>query len=94
MTDQELVALLEKWKDQIVKVTTDYKDAISTLEKSRLSFEDSKNRFYSRHKFWLNPIIWIITVVIILSYLNYTANKSNWCSTSFLGLDITRSCGR
>lgn len=91
---KEIVELMTKWKDEVKQLTVDYKEAVQKLDASRTTFEKSKDGYYARNRVWISPIIWVMGIILVLIVLNAIVKQSDWCSTSFSGIEITRSCAR
>lgn len=55
MNTEEVVKLVKEWKDEIVKITSDYSRDIATLDVAIKNL--SKKGWFERHKDWIVPIL-------------------------------------
>lgn len=85
--EKELVALTEKWKDQITAITTRYEKAIAKLEKTRTDIRITAWK-------WLSILMPLVTPLLILLATWFVLSKSP-CNTVIKtpnGVEISRIC--
>lgn len=89
-TNAELVQALKDWKDEILGVTSDYKDAIASLEKVRSDF---KSNTLELLRPYVLPLVQLVTVLAVVGFLLYYSTKVECGVTiKFLGTEISRIC--
>lgn len=89
-TNDELIQALREWKSEMVGVISDYKDAISKLEKIEKNFKSSKWEYISAYIPYLAQVV---TLLAIVGFLLYFSNKVQ-CGVNieFLGSKISKVC--
>ncbi|MDB5186441.1 MAG: hypothetical protein JWL85_964 [Candidatus Saccharibacteria bacterium] len=82
LTERELVALLERWKDELVRAISDYNTSLSSINKAVTNLDDQKNKWYT--KYWW--AISIVSVLLVLIVAMFAFQRSSICSLT-LGSD-------
>jgi hypothetical protein len=92
MNTKEIVALTEKWLEQIRQITVDYKIAISQLEKSRLDYEKQTKKWHQIILPYMLPLITILLIIISGSIAMRIIGCPNPIHIQFQDLTITQTC--
>ena len=86
-----IVALTEKWLEEIKKITVGYERAIGVLAKAEADYNSQTKRWWIVLFNWLLPLISIIVVLLVLSFVLHSTCP-NPLDIKFQGLEISQHC--
>lgn len=89
--EKEVIDLMREWKDEIVKLTDDYKMAIQTLGKITTAVENTRSTWATRNKYWVLPVVSILAVALLCLVVLITPVCS--VEVPFLKIKIVKECG-
>ncbi len=92
MNTKEIVALTEKWLEELKQVTVDYYDALATVEKAREDYERQKKKWYNVVLPYAMPLITAIIIIIVFIIAIQYVGCPNPIQLKFQGLEITQTC--
>jgi hypothetical protein len=92
MDTKEIVALMEKWLEQIKQITVDYKSKIDELEKAKQEYEKQKKKWYNTVLPYFLPIITIIVVIFAFAIAIKFVGCPNPIHITFQDLELTQTC--
>ena len=75
--EKEIAALMKEWKDEIVKLTHDYSDNITKLDKLRVICESTKSAFWKEYKALIYGGVSIF--ILCLAFI-VISRFTQWCS--------------
>lgn len=92
MDTKEIVALMEKWLEQIKQITVDYKSKIDELEKAKQEYEQQKKKWYNTVLPYFMPVIAIIAVIFAFVIAIKLVGCPNPIHITFQDLELTQTC--
>ena len=92
MDTKEIVALTEKWLEQIKQITVEYKNGIDRLEKARQDYENQKKKWYRVVLPYFLPVITIIVLIFAFVIAVRLVGCPNPIHITFQDLELTQAC--
>lgn len=92
MNTKEIVALTEKWLEELKKVTVDYYDALATVEMVRQDYEKQTKKWYNTILPYFLPVIIIIVILFAFVIAVHLVGCPNPIHITFQDLEITQTC--
>ncbi len=92
METKEIVALAEKWLDEIKKITVNYTIAVSRLEKAQLDYERRSKEWYHTVLPYFLPVITIIVILIAFIITVRLVGCPNPIHITFQDLELSQTC--
>lgn len=94
MDTKEIVALMEKWLEQIKQITVDYKSKIDELENARQDYERQTKKWYNTVLPYFLPVITILVILFAFVIAIHFVGCPNPIHITFQDIDITQTCSR
>lgn len=92
MDTKEIVALTEKWLEQIKQITVDYKSKIDELANVQRDYEKQKKKWYNAVLPYFMPVIAIIVVIFAFVIAIKLVGCPNPIHITFQDLELTQTC--
>lgn len=92
METKEIVALMEKWLEQIKEITVDYQKAATKLETAQLEYEKQTKKWYNTILPYFLPLITVIVILIAFVFTIKFVGCPNPIDLKFQGIEITQTC--
>lgn len=81
LTEQELVKVLEKWTNKVVKLTSNYQTGIQSLAKAQTELEESRKK--PLYKYWWVAVTLAVVVGFGVLLVIFSNSKACEASVSF-----------
>lgn len=94
MDTKEIVALTEKWLEQIKQITIDYKIAIAQLESVKQDYQKQTKKWYHTILPYFLPLITIIIIFFAFVIAVHLVGCPNPIHLTFQNLELTQTCGK
>ena len=94
METKEIVALMEKWLEQIKQITVDYQLKVDELAKARQDYEKQTKKWYIAMLPYVIPLITFIIVTIIFVIAIRFVGCPNPIKLAFQDIIITQTCDK
>lgn len=92
MDTKEIVALTEKWLEQLKEVTVNYSKAIATIEAVKEDYRKQQKKWYNTILPYLMPILTIVVLLIAFSIFLHSSACPNPIDIKFQELELTQTC--
>ncbi len=92
MDTKEVVALAEKWLEEIKKITVNYTVAVEHLEEAQLDYEKRKKKWYNTVLPYFMPVIAIVVVIFAFVIAIKLVGCQNPIHITFQDIELTQSC--
>ena len=92
MNTKEVVALTEKWLEELKQVTVDYYDALATIEKVRQDYERQTKKWYNTVLPYFMPVIAIVVVIFAFVFAIKLVGCPNPIHLTFQDIELTQTC--
>ncbi len=92
METKEVVALMEKWLEQIKQITVNYTLAVNKLEKAQQEYEKQTKKWYHTVLPYFLPLITTIVIIILFVIAIKIVGCPNPIHLKWLDLQITQTC--
>jgi len=92
MDTKEIVALTEKWLEQIKQVTVNYNTSVAQLDKVRLDYERQTKSKFNILLPYLIPIITIIVLLCVFVIAIKFVGCPNPIHITFQDIELTQTC--
>lgn len=92
MDTKEIVALTEKWLNEIKQITVSYNTSVAQLEKARQEYEMQKKKWYIAILPYFLPLISFIVLMVIFVITIQFVGCPNPIHLNFQNIQITQTC--
>jgi hypothetical protein len=92
MDTKEIVALMEKWLEQIKQITVDYKSKIDELAQAQQEYEKQKKKWYNTVLPYFMPVIAIVVVIFAFVIAIKIVGCPNPIHLTFQDIELTQTC--
>lgn len=92
MDTKEIIALTEKWLEQIKIITVNYEKASAGLEKAREDYHKQTKKWYSAILPYLTPLITIIILLFAFGIILHFVGCPHPIDIRFQELELTQTC--
>ncbi len=94
MDTKEIVALTEKWLEQIKQVTVDYKIAASHLEKAQRDYENRTKKWYFIILPYVTPLLTAIVLLFTFVIVIKLVGCPNPIHFQWQGIELSQTCSK
>ncbi len=92
MDTKEIVALTEKWLEQIKQITVNYNTSVAQLEKARQDYEKQTKKWYNTILPYFLPVLTIIVILFAFVIAARFVGCPNPIHITFQDLELTQTC--
>lgn len=92
MDTKEIVALTEKWLEQIKEVTVNYHISVAQLERVRQDYEKQTKKWYTTILPYFLPLITILIILFAFVITIKFVGCPNPIHLQWMDLEITQTC--
>lgn len=92
MDTKEIVALTEKWLEQIKELTVNYSKAVATIEAVKEDYRKQQKKWYNVVLPYLMPILTIVILLIAFAIFLHSSACPNPIDIKFQELELTQHC--
>ena len=92
MDTKEIVALAEKWLEQIKVITVNYEKAVDELAVVRQDYNKQTKKWYNTVLPYLMPLITILILLIAFGIILHFVGCPNPIDIKFQDLELTQTC--
>lgn len=92
MNTKEIVALTEKWLEELKKVNVDYYNALATVEHVRQDYLQQTKKWYHTVLPYFLPLITTIVIIILFVIAIKIVGCPNPIHLKWMDLQITQTC--
>ena len=94
METKEIVALMEKWLEQIKQITVDYQSKVDELAKARQDYEKQTKKWYNTVLPYFMPLIAIVIVIFAFVVAIKLVGCPNPIHLTFQDIELTQTCNK
>jgi hypothetical protein len=92
MDTKEIVALTEKWLEQIKQITVNYNTSVAQLEKARSDYEKQTKKWYLIVLPYFIPIIAAVIILVAFVIAIRFVGCPNPIHITFQDIELTQTC--